>query len=279
MGLKLTVLVDNNSLIDRYLLAEPALCFFIEADGLRLLFDTGYSGIFLENARKLGIDLANLDYLALSHGHEDHTWGLEALIRLFSEREIERLTFRRPEVVAHPKTFSSIVGGGSPESGPLVSKEKLAKHFPLSIGVEPRRLGPRLWYLGEIPRLNEFEGKLAFGRKEGESSADTVPEDSALVYRSNEGLVVISGCAHSGICNTIEYAKRICSENRVVDVIGGFHLQRPSAEHLEGTLSYFQRLDAGAVHACHCTDLRSKIALSRVAEVREVGVGLSLEYE
>ena len=276
--MKLTVLVDNNTLIDRYLLGEPGLSLFLEDDGQRVLFDTGYSGIFLDNARKLGIDLAHLDCLALSHGHEDHTWGLDPLIRLFAEREIEKLPCRRPVVFAHPQTFQSVAGGPGPEAGPLVAEAKLARHFRLSLERRPQWLSPRLVYLGEIPRRNGFEGRLTFGRKEGETAGDTVPEDAALAYRSSQGLVVMVGCSHAGVCNTIEYAREVCSEPRVADVIGGFHLQRPARDHLEGTLDYFARLRPRALHACHCTDLASKIALSRVADVQEVGVGLSLEY-
>jgi 7,8-dihydropterin-6-yl-methyl-4-(beta-D-ribofuranosyl)aminobenzene 5'-phosphate synthase len=278
MSMNLTVLVDNNTLIDRYLLAEPGLSLFIEVEGARVLFDTGYSDVFLRNAQKLGLDLANLDYLALSHGHEDHTWGLEPLVRLYTELEIEKRPFHKPVVVAHPRTFVSVRDGGIPDSGPLFSEGKLAKHFTIRIGTQPLWLSPKLVYLGEIPRLNEFEGKLTFGRKEGEDSKDPILEDSALVYRSPEGLVVMVGCSHAGVCNTIEYAKDVCSEHRVVDVIGGFHLQKPSKEHLEGTLSYFQKLQPTLLHACHCTDLKSKIALARVADVQEVGAGLSLQY-
>lgn len=278
MPMKLTILVDNNTLIDRYLLAEPGWSALIETEGKRVLFDVGYSDIFLHNARKLGLDLTELDYVALSHSHEDHTWGLEPLARYYAERQWEKLPFRRPALVAHPKTFASVSSETFAEGGPLMSESKLAKHFTLKISPEPQWLTPRLVYLTGIPRRNEFEGSLAFGRKEGESEADTVPEDAALVYVAPEGLVIIVGCSHAGVCNTIEYAKEVCSEHRVVDVIGGFHLQRPSRGHLEGTLAYFQQHRPGQLHACHCTDLASKIALSRVADVREVGVGLTLDF-
>lgn len=103
-------------------------------------------------------------------------------------------------------------------------------------------------------------------------------EDSALVYQTSRGLVIMTGCSHAGICNLIEYAKTVCNDHRILDVIGGFHLQNPSKRQLEGTISYFKTLCPEAVHACHCTDLASKIALSRVVNLKEVGVGLSLCY-
>ena len=87
--MKLTVLVDNNTLIDRYFLAEPGLSFLLEDSGTRVLFDIGYSDIFLKNARKMGLSLLDLNYVVLSHGHLDHSWGLEPLVRLFLEAGIE----------------------------------------------------------------------------------------------------------------------------------------------------------------------------------------------
>lgn len=278
MPMKLTVLVDNNTLIDRYLLAEPGWSTLIETDDTRVLFDVGYSDIFLHNARKMGIDLSELDYVALSHSHEDHTWGLEPLVRHYADLQWEKRPFRRPALVAHPKAFLSVSDATFAEGGPLLSEAKLARHFTMKVSAEPQWLTPRLVYLTGIPRTNGFEGHLSFGRKEGETALDTVPEDAALAYVSPEGLVIIVGCSHAGVCNTIEYAKTVCSESRVVDVIGGFHLQRPTPGHLEGTLAYFQGLRPGALHACHCTDLASKIALAGVAEIQEVGVGLVLQY-
>ncbi len=277
--MKLTVLVDNNTLIDRYFLAEPGFSAYIEDGDARVLFDAGYSDIFIRNAAKAGVDLGNLDFVALSHGHLDHTWGLEPLAMLLTERQIEKRPFKRPVLVAHPRLFESAREPASPEIGPLFSERKAGRHFSLALGVEPRWLTPNLVWLGEIPRLNSFEGKLSFGWREGESDEDRIPDDSALAYRSKAGLVVVTGCAHAGVCNTIEYAKKICGESRVADVIGGFHLQEPTAEHLQGTIAYFRDHPVAALHACHCTDLRSKIALAAVANVVETGSGLSLTFD
>ncbi len=277
--MKITVLVDNNTLIDRYFLAEPGLSLLIEDDETTVLFDTGYSDIFLKNAFKMGKDLTNLDYLVLSHNHLDHTWGLDPLIKYFTELQIEQRPFKRPTLVAHPEIFVSVNAPGLGEVGCLFSEEKLAKHFPLQLSVKPKALSSKLTFLGEIPRRNDFETNLTFGRKEGAEEDDQVIDDSALVYHSREGLIIITGCSHAGICNIIEYAKEVCGDHRVVDIIGGFHLLNPPAEQLEGTLSYLAALQPKAVHACHCTDLPAKIALSRVIPLQEVGVGLSLRYD
>ncbi|MBN1222691.1 MAG: MBL fold metallo-hydrolase, partial [Candidatus Aminicenantes bacterium] len=108
---------------------------------------------------------------------------------------------------------------------------------------------------------------------------DRLLDDTALAYKSPQGLVVITGCSHSGICNIVEQAKRLCKEERILDIVGGLHLLNPSIEQLQGTLEYMKHLNPKEMHACHCTDLNSKIALSRVANLKEVGVGLILEYE
>ncbi len=277
--MEITVLVDNNTLIDRYFLAEPGLSLLIQDDETTVLFDTGYSDIFLKNAAKMGKDLTALDYLVLSHSHLDHTWGIEPLIKYYTELEIEKRSFKRPALVAHPEVLVSASADGFREFGCLLSESKLAKHLPLQLSAQPRSLNSRLTFLGEIPRKNDFEGGLTFGRKEGANQDDHVIEDSALVYKTQKGIVIITGCSHAGICNITEYAKEVCEDDHVVDIIGGFHLQNPPARQLEETISYMDALKPEIVHACHCTDLQSKIALSRVIRLKEVGVGLSIRYD
>lgn len=277
--MKLTVLVDNNTIIDRYFLAEPGLSFLIQDNDSTVLFDTGYSDVFLKNAQKLGLNLAFVDYVAISHGHLDHTWGLEPLIKYYTELAIARLPYKKPALVAHPKTFVSVYDDKFPEFGSLLSEQKLSRHFKLQLSEGPQHLGSRLTYLGQVPRRNNFEGLKTFGRKEGAGSDDNVVEDSALVYRSSRGLVIITGCSHSGICNIIEYAREVCGDERVIDIIGGLHLMNPSKEQLQGTLAYLKALQPETVRACHCTDLPSKIALSTVSNLKEVGVGMEIEYD
>ncbi len=276
--MKVDVLVDNNTLIDQYYLAEPGFSILIEDNDVRVLFDTGYSDIFIRNAQKMGLDLTHLDYLVLSHSHLDHTWGLEPLVRYFSELKTARIPHSKPTLVAHNQTFISVTEENFGEFGSLMSKEKLAKHFQLNLTDQPMWLSDRLVFLGQIPRENDFESVIRFGKKDGSDEADWVVEDSALAYKSEDGLVIMTGCSHAGICNIIEYAKTICSENRIHDILGGLHLQDPPERQIQGTLDYLKGLKLKRIHACHCTDLKSKIALSGVVDIGEVGVGLSLTY-
>jgi 7,8-dihydropterin-6-yl-methyl-4-(beta-D-ribofuranosyl)aminobenzene 5'-phosphate synthase len=278
--MKLTVLVDNNTLIDRYFLAEPGISFYIEQGGKRILLDVGYSDVFIKNAQKMNIDLRTLDYVVLSHGHLDHTWGLDPLVRLYTESNIEGLPHKRPKILAHPLAFFSKKFDDM-EIGSLISRDKLSKHFAIELSENSIWLTERLLFLGEIERKNDFEGKKPIGSimKPSGEEPDYLYDDTALVYKSPQGLVIITGCSHSGICNIVEQAKRLGKEERIIDIVGGLHLLNPSKEQLRGTLQYMKKLNPRQMHACHCTDLNSKVALSKVVNLKEVGVGLVLEYE
>lgn len=278
--MKITILIDNNTLIDRYFIGEPGVSYFIEADNKTILFDVGYSDAFIKNAEKLNKDIFNIDFLAISHSHLDHTWGLEPYIKRLTERIFENMSISEPEFVAHPAVFDSKTFFGNDEFGINIDKNKISKYFKSNLSKDPVWLTENLVFLGEIPRENDFESMDSIGKvfRDGKYIEDFNIDDSALCYKSDKGLVVITGCSHSGICNIIEYAKVVCNDNRIYDVIGGFHLQNPPEHQMDNTIDYFSKLNTDKIHACHCTDLKSKIALSSVVEVEEVGVGLVLNY-
>ena len=161
----------------------------------------------------------------------------------------------------------------------MLTPEKLALHFRLALSREPVKLSDRLIFLGEIPRRNNFEATIPIGRKSGETQGDFVPDDTALAYRKDDGLIIITGCSHAGICNIVEHARSVCGVDRIVDIIGGLHLLNPPRRQMEGTLRFISRLNLGRLFACHCTDLESKMSLAGVAPLFETGVGLCLEYD
>lgn len=278
--MKLTVLVDNNTLIDRYFIGEPAVSYFIEADGKRILYDVGYSDAFIKNAQKLKIDLLDLDYLVISHGHLDHMWGLDPLLRMYSEASLESMPMRKPKIIVHPKAFffrpRTWLGG----SGSLISEERLSQYFTVQHITEPTWLTDNLVCLPNIPKSNDFELKTPFKqvRVNGKDVDDYLEDEIAVAYKSNDGLVISNPCSHRGICNTIEYAKTVCKEDQIADVVCGFHLQNPDQHVLDGTVAYFAKNPPTVLHPGHCTDLRSKVALSGVAKLEEIGSGLQLTY-
>ena len=278
--MKIKVLIDNNTLVDRYFLGEPGVCYYLECEGKKMLFDLGYSHAFLDNGIKMGIDFLDLDAIVISHSHLDHTWGMEPLLKHFNEALMEGRTYKRPSLIAHPDIFVPRSFNGMDEFGMNVSADKVFKYMEDNLTKEPIWITENLVFLGQIPRFNDFESKESIGKIIVDNSPkdDFSLDDSALCYKTENGLVIITGCSHSGICNIMDYAKKVCGDDRIFDVVGGFHLQNPTDIQLNGTLEYFQESNIKSIHACHCTDLKSKIALSNVVEIAEVGVGLELVY-
>ncbi len=277
-GLKLTFLVDNNTKTNYYFRGEAAFSTLIEVDNKKILFDTGFSDAFLKNAQQMRISMLDLDYVALSHGHLDHTWGLAPLTKYYTEAGFGNISYKKPTLIAHPSAFEPKERTDEVQIGSIFSQEQLSCFFNMKINKKPVWITDNLVFLGQIERKNDFEAKTPVGvHKNGKP--DFVDDDSALVYKSPDGLVIITGCAHAGICNTIEYAKKVCKDDRIVDVIGGFHLMNQTDEQIAPTLNYLKNTNAEALHACHCVDLNAKIALSKVTNLQEVYVGQTLSFK
>lgn len=274
--MKLTVLVDNTSLTR--LRSEWGLSFLIEDCEKRILFDLGASNLLLENAVKAQVNLMDLDYIAISHGHHDHIWGLDDLTKTYIYAGIER--DQRPVLVAHPLAFN-LKTSRKVEISSAFTEATISQHFNVQFSQEPFWLTERLVFLGEIERTTSFEAQKPMGKVYSgtEPEDDYLQDDTALAYKSPDGLVIITGCSHSGICNIVEYAKKVCKEERILDIVGGLHLLEPDAKQLKGTLDYLQKISPTSIRACHCTDLRSKIAISQVANLLEIGTGTILQYK
>lgn len=259
--MQLTVLVDNNTLIDRYYLGEPGVSYYIEDDDAKILLDVGYSDIFLRNAQAMGIDLSRVQQVVLSHGHNDHTRGLLWLV--------EQEYFKKQTLVAHPGAFVPKKFDGA-DIGATFTTEQLKDKCQLKLSKEPLQLSKRITFLGEIPSLNDFEERRSFGIND--DPIDLVMDDTALVYRGEEGLFIITGCSHSGICNIIEYAKQVCGESRVQGVIGGWHLFKVDTQ-LEKTIDYLKENNISELYPCHCCSFKARAALHAQMPVKDVGVG------
>jgi len=279
--LTLTVLVDNTTLTDHDFCGEAGLSFLLETAGKKILFDTGLSGLFLTNAEKMGIVLQDPDVLVLSHGHIDHTGGLAALARHLAHATAEGSPPRVPQLIAHPRCFWQKEKDGR-KNGSAVSEEEARRQFPVNLSDIPVWITDDLVFLGEIPRRFAFDegdpGKRTIHCPDGNIEPDYLLDDSALAFRSPEGLVIITGCSHAGICNITEYAREVCGERKVRDIIGGLHMFSPEPGRMNKTGTYLGGLSLEALHACHCTSLMAKIALAGKCPVQETCVGMKFSW-
>lgn len=260
--MKITILTDN--IAGGRFQAEHGLSYLIEIDGEKILFDTGHSDVFLKNARQLSYDLAkDVKTVVLSHGHWDHGNGLSYLTgkTLITHPDVFIKRFRK-------KDHSYL--------GLEIDQQEAEKRFSLQTTKTPFQLTPHLWFLGEIPRLNNFEAQsTTFVLSNGED--DFITDDSALVAQVGDQLVVISGCAHSGICNICEYAKKVSGISKIKTVIGGLHL-KDQGEQTRKTLDYFNENKIETLLPSHCTELPAKTFFRQKFEFPEVKTGMSFNF-
>ena len=223
--MKITILCENASSDIGYL-AEWGFSAFIRFNDINVLFDTGYSTVYLQNAKKLTCDLEDSDFIVSSHFHDDHTRGVQ--FHNFLSRK---------KVVCHPEVLEKL-----PKDEALV----LRRDFDLLTSKSAVEFAPDIIFLGEIPRNTAFE--------KGGCKGDAMLDDSAIAIKTDKGVVIISGCAHAGICNICEYAKEVTGLP-IYAVIGGFHLFEDDHEAVEATLDYFQKENPPHLYPMHCVDL------------------------
>ncbi len=204
----------------------------------KILFDLGPNGLFLENANKMNIDLDEIETIVLSHGHWDHGDGLKSI--------------SGKHLITHPNSFALRFRKESKTPvGLRMSRDEISSKFDLKESKEPCWISNEMVFLGEIPRKNNFEA-LSTTFILGDGSPDFVMDDSAIAIKSEKGLIVLSGCAHAGICNTVSYAKEVCVEDNVYAVLGGFHLKKID-DVFEKTVEFFQHENLQVLGATHCT--------------------------
>lgn len=267
--MRLHVLVDNNTYIDRYYFGEPAFACLVEDGDKSFLLDTGYSDVCLRNAELMGLDLSALSAIVLSHGHNDHTRGLPLLCDAFPHK--------RFEVVTHTDTFVPREEEGLSIGSPFSQKD-IAQRCALRLSRDPVRLSDKVTFLGEIPRVMPFEAQHPVGQRRTTAGLrpDFVLDDSALACEGPDGLFVVTGCSHAGICNIIEHAKAVTGIKKVCGVLGGFHLFAVD-ERVRSTLDYFERQHIRQLYPCHCVSFAVKAHIHQRIPVQEVGVGLCVE--
>jgi len=232
----------------------------------KALFDFGFSEKgALQNARTLGVDLAGIEAMVLSHGHIDHHGGLPAFAESLGSRGIE--------LVLHPAAFRNLRyikhSGDSRSPLPAPDRTRLEKAgVRVATSQTPYALlDGALLFLGEIPKRTDFEKGMLKARYEegGVEKFDPIEDDSAVVaHVRGKGLVVLSGCAHSGIVNTVAYAREVTGVERIFAVMGGFHLTGADFEPVIGqTTAALKALNPGYIVPTHCTGRRASVQIER----------------
>ncbi|MFZ7119368.1 MAG: MBL fold metallo-hydrolase [Eubacteriaceae bacterium] len=258
--LQLLTLSENTSSIGKNLIAEWGLSFLLKTEDSTILFDVGRNISACYNAQMLGIDLKEIDKIVLSHSHPDHTGGLRQILERINKKD-------KIEIIAHPdvwkKRFNCNNDNNCKYAGIPFNKDELeGLGAKLSLSKEPVNIGKNMLTTGEIPMKTDFEQVDSGNKKRlilynGEYVDDFILDDQAIIYKSEKGLVVIAGCAHRGIINTVLHAQNITGIKDVFAVIGGSHLVDSNTERIVNTMKALEELKVKKIGLCHCTGFKA----------------------
>jgi 7,8-dihydropterin-6-yl-methyl-4-(beta-D-ribofuranosyl)aminobenzene 5'-phosphate synthase len=266
----ITVLVDNSTR-GPGLIAEHGLAVWLDLGAHRVLFDTGQTDAILANARQLGIELSTADAVALSHGHYDHCGGLAAVLGVASAEVA---------IYLHPSAAEPKYRRGRYIGVPQQCLEPLRRRAASIRAVTaPVEIAPGLFLTGEIPRAHPQEANEegfcldAEGRR-----ADLLRDDQSLFFQTAGGTIVLLGCAHAGVINTLDYIRHLTGGQPIRAVLGGMHLRSASNERIAWTLDALRPLSIEKLYPAHCTGAKAVAALRAAFPGRclECGVGTTL---
>ena len=260
MKLQITTLSENTAPLSNFL-AEWGLSILVETDEANILFDTGQSISASHNAELMGIELSLIDKIVLSHGHVDHTGGLKQVLRRV-RKEIE--------IIAHPDIWAVKYDRREGKENRYIgipfhrqTLESLGAR--LNLTKEPVRITANIMTTGEIPMTTEYEEiEPHLMVKEGNRfKPDKLLDDQALIINTEPGLVVILGCAHHGIINTLYHAQQLTGVKAIHTVVGGCHLISASEERVWLTIAALKELGVQRLGFCHCTGLPASAIMAQ----------------
>ena len=251
---KITIL---STMLSDFHTGEWGFSAMIEVDGERILFDAGSrENTVVQNAKELNINLDSLDNIYLSHNHKDHTGGL--------------ITLKKE----YPNSFKNAhVGEGIFYSRPHFGNGNyiLSNKYTLeNLGIKfithknPTQLVPGVWTTGQVPRKYEEKNWSDLGKmidSKGNTVEDIIPEDQSLFFDTENGIVLISGCGHAGLANTLDYVQKIIPGRPIYKIIGGFHLLKLSNDKLEWTAGKMREAGVKYFVGAHCTGLNSTYSI------------------
>ncbi len=259
-SVKITVLVDTES-FDENLAKEHGFSAWIETEGRHILFDTGQTGGMLENAKRLGIDLKKADTLVLSHGHFDHTGQIPQFLELNDKAVIYccydlGITRYSCKIGTDPRSIG--MPEASREALSTISQSRIHE-----IGT-PRYLTNRVGMTGPVPRDSMFEdtgGPFFLDDHRGER--DLIEDDQSMWFETDKGLLILLGCCHAGLVNTVEYIRAISGIDRIHGIIGGMHLVNADEKRLQYTFDNMKSWKPDILVPCHCT---GQVPVARMIE-------------
>ncbi len=241
--MRIVTLVDN-VVNGGCLQAEHGLCLYIETDGKKILFDTGQSGLFLKNAKKLGIEIADIDYVVLSHGHYDHTGGLTTFLKsnskakVFAKRGLFDPRYRENNRFIGTKIKESVVGSR------LVYVDTVEE------------IVKGVFLMPNIPLLHPIDTHFTgmYRKVNGQLAADEFDDELFLVLKQNDKINILTACSHRGITNICASATSYF-KLPIGHILGGFHMKACTTEQYVHITHYLRMLVPSSVGVCHCTGL------------------------
>lgn len=282
--MRATILLENHSLFNHYYNAEHGYSAWLEDGDVKVLYDCGYSDKFIKNAEMMGIDLREADYVVISHAHYDHCGGLKYLMKHYRDSAMFRkpvLLMTHPDMMCKRYEFT-----WEKNLGMDVSMEEMEKYFTVRFEPEPLWLTDNLVYMGMCEVTNDFEREFPqtpMKLKDGKWVDDYMFEDTQLAYKHMNGrdVSLFTACAHYGIVNIMEYAKKITGAANIHTYIGGSHLRSDevSRRQMEETCKYVGKEMIEKFYICHDTDLPCVIQLANACPVMEAGIGLVEEID
>ncbi len=263
--MKITIIVDNY-VSKRDFLAEHGFSVLIETEEEKILFDTGQGYALKHNLELIGTNLSSINKVILSHGHDDHTGGL----RFFNEEGIF------PEIISHPDIRFPKFKVSETGKRNIGLKIDLSNFNNKTFSKEPLNINKDIIFSGEVPKENrwELEETQYFREEHGALKKDLFADDVSLYVKTKKGLLVLTGCAHSGIINIVNYGMKITGERRLYGILGGMHLKNASKRRIEKTVETLYDLKPEFVTISHCTGFNAGVRIREAFEEKSIFTGV-----